>query len=1026
MSLIYQAALATDNSNSYTSYTRSSASNLENGETHHNSSIGSTESNRQENQSSCISQAHWQEWRESAIPDPIIRANLQSLKVEPFGARDEAIDLLYDLDDVGRDNTGRISGSFLRKHNFLNDGGWYARGFDLRTGNRSDFLCLKPDSPRMDKSKGKPIKYEHPRRHTEIFVPGVPITEANTIAFKAGGTIFAQWEKFLDSYQGDPEFAIWEFAKTHPVPCGITEGFKKAASLCGQGYLAIALPGIWNWIDPDAEQYLNVKGEKKRHKQLTRYIKPLTQIKREFTFWFDEDSKPSTRIQVNLAQKRLGKAISKEGCRISIVSWEPKSGKGIDDAIARNGSDWLTQAYQERLSLSAWLYWNRKLAQVDHRVNKPFLTKEDIDVKAKLVGIQSAKGTAKTEAIADLCQDYIRNGIPVLVLSHRVQLAKELSVRFGIDNAYNYRVSTTKGVLGLTLCVDSLHANSQVKFNPHEWDEFVLVFDEVEQVIPHALMSNGTDIAKHRIEALTNVSALCQGASKIILSDADLKDDSIRYINSLTGGCSQSIICNDFQKAKGRKAISYPSPESLFKSVQESVQRGEKILIPTDAQQEKSTWGTINLETALREIAPDKKILRLDAQSISDEYHQGFRAIDYLEELIQEYHIVIYSPVLSTGVSIDLPGHFDAIYSFNHGTQSENSTRQFLARLRDDIPIHLFLNPIGNGKIAGGETEKNEVLRSTKAKTKRNISNLEKMDYRGIEMTGFAQHVDTYATYVATHNLGLSSYREIVLEGLRREGYSITHYDDLSPEDKTEIREGMNEIRDNNYQRLVDAIVNIDSPDETTLKQLESKQELTEAERHQLKKGKLEQRYGVEVDEELVTQDDKGLNPQLKFLFWLTVGRDYVAERDKQKAESYSEKTEGQGYEPDFNNTQYQSKIQAIEALKIHEILALEGQTMTNESLSWWWEHIKSLIASPTIQQQIKIFLGVTLSEKETPIQNLRRLLKKIGRKLTRQKQLGFNQGRQRVYKLERISSHEDAIFAQWSRKLDATSEAVA
>ncbi|MFP3326014.1 hypothetical protein R0K05_23465, partial [Planococcus sp. SIMBA_160] len=80
--------------------------------------------------------------------------------------------------------------------------------------------------------------------------------------------------------------------------------------------------------------------------------------------------------------------------------------------------------------------------------------------------------------------------------------------------------------------------------------------------------------------------------------------------------------------------------------------------------------------------------------------------------------------------------------------------------------------------------------------------------------------------------------------------------------------------------------------------------------------------------------------------FWLTVGRNQVAERDKQKADSYLEKTEGKIYAPDFNRTQYQDKVQLLEILKIPEILALEGQEITNGSLDWWWQFIEGEIIS--------------------------------------------------------------------------------
>ncbi|MFP3386290.1 hypothetical protein, partial [Tritonibacter sp. SIMBA_163] len=80
----------------------------------------------------------------------------------------------------------------------------------------------------------------------------------------------------------------------------------------------------------------------------------------------------------------------------------------------------------------------------------------------------------------------------------------------------------------------------------------------------------------------------------------------------------------------------------------------------------------------------------------------------------------------------------------------------------------------------------------------------------------------------------MSAYREIVLEGLRREGYDIEHMEDLDQETKQEIREGMKEIKEGNYSRLIHSIVTA-TPDETNISHLERKQELTQEERHQLK-----------------------------------------------------------------------------------------------------------------------------------------------------------------------------------------------
>jgi len=116
--------------------------------------------------------------------------------------------------------------------------------------------------------------------------------------------------------------------------------------------------------------------------------------------------------------------------------------------------------------------------------------------------------------------------------------------------------------------------------------------------------------------------------------------------------------------------------------------------------------------------------------------------------------------------------------------------------------------------------------------------------------------------------------------------------------------------------------------------------------------------------------------------------------------------------------------VQVAEALRLPEIIQMEGQEVTNDSLAWWWEHIQNLIAKCyNTETAVKRFLGVTLSNKETPIQNLRRLLHRMGMKLTYIKQLGANRNKQRSYRIERVSSHQNALFRHWLAQIPSTEQ---
>ncbi|MFP3386038.1 hypothetical protein, partial [Tritonibacter sp. SIMBA_163] len=122
-----------------------------------------------------------------------------------------------------------------------------------------------------------------------------------------------------------------------------------------------------------------------------------------------------------------------------------------------------------------------------------------------------------------------------------------------------------------------------------------------------------------------------------------------------------------------------------------------------------------------------------------------------------------------------------------------------------------------------------------------------------------------------------------------------------------------------------------------------------------------------------------------------------------------------------------------LEILKIPEILALEGQEITNGSLDWWWQFIEGeIISNSSHVRTVKRHLGVTLSNKGvngTPIRNLQKLLKKIGMKLTQPdkgKRYGHNRDRDRKYQLERVSTHQDAIFRHWEAQLSCPAVEIA
>lgn len=80
--------------------------------------------------------------------------------------------------------------------------------------------------------------------------------------------------------------------------------------------------------------------------------------------------------------------------------------------------------------------------------------------------------------------------------------------------------------------------------------------------------------------------------------------------------------------------------------------------------------------------------------------------------MLLEYDIVLASPSIGTGVSIDILGHFTSVWGCFLGVAPENATRQAIARVREGVPRHLWVAPHGLGKIGNGAISLKSLLAS--------------------------------------------------------------------------------------------------------------------------------------------------------------------------------------------------------------------------------------------------------------------------------------------------------------------------
>jgi hypothetical protein len=260
----------------------------------------------------------------SAIHPALIKRNF-------FHVEGESVyDFLFISDKIPRKNAGRVTDGYIKMYQHLLLGGTWIQSLDpFKNWQPMEWGRIKPNFPRIDWQKGKPVKYESPPKtpnRVTYFDVANPIWDrvAKRYLIKRYHSLLAL--RLLD--QLNP-LIFWEWVKQHPeIPIILCEGEKKAACLLSLGFVAIALPGIWN----------GRVGKQDFDERLHPDLMPLAQPGRKFIILFDYETKANTRWSVFQATVRTAKAIEAVGCECE-VALLPGPEKGVDDFVVARGED---------------------------------------------------------------------------------------------------------------------------------------------------------------------------------------------------------------------------------------------------------------------------------------------------------------------------------------------------------------------------------------------------------------------------------------------------------------------------------------------------------------------------------------------------------------------------------------------------------------------------------------------------------------------------------------------------------------
>jgi len=239
-----------------------------------------------------IAHHHWEEWKDSAVDDEIIRLNVRTI----YDARE--IDKI-----LGRNTTRKW------KHSGDLIPAWCASGIDPLTDEATlQGVQVKPDNTPVNKD-GKPQKY--------IGASGM---EAAPLFLRT--VMEAYWKSIIDDIL---KFVI------------ITEGAKKAAAGLSAGYPTISIPGVTTC---------------RKRGRLHPLLELFAVLGRTFYLCFDNDILYKKTVQDGLMG--LAKELAARGSKVMVIKLPPGDAKGMDDYLSLHGKEAFDKLISSSSTFEEW------------------------------------------------------------------------------------------------------------------------------------------------------------------------------------------------------------------------------------------------------------------------------------------------------------------------------------------------------------------------------------------------------------------------------------------------------------------------------------------------------------------------------------------------------------------------------------------------------------------------------------------------------------------------------------------------
>lgn len=256
---------------------------------------------------------------------------------------------------------------------------------------------------------------------------------------------------------------------------------------------------------------------------------------------------------------------------------------------------------------------------------------------------------------------------------------------------YHYQEHETFMAMDAKKMCSCINSINKPAFNRILSNMDLLAVDEASQTL-RSITASG--VMAYPLTVMNRLKQAAAKAKKVLLVDADANDDLVEWAGQVRDmrGDEQPIHVIELATDCSHLTVLHGELDAVYSDVIQKVGEGYRVMVAEDAAEEGR-----RLADDLTQLYPDKKGLFISQNTKThDAAVRDFN--DKPDDNIEKYDWIIYSPAISSGVSIEKK-HIQLHYGLFRGVVSPSDAVQMIRRDRTATQFILGLGSQGGWKL---------------------------------------------------------------------------------------------------------------------------------------------------------------------------------------------------------------------------------------------------------------------------------------------------------------------------------------